>query len=199
MVTPGQAGVLVGPAERVMMTAGEHPRVSVVMAVFNGASTLRPTMESVLAQTLRDFELVVVDDGSTDATAAILADYAARDSRVRVLSQANAGLTRSLIRGCAEARAEVIARQDCGDRSLPDRLRLQLGEIERGHVLVSCGTRFVSPEGDLLYETHGDGDEIRTSLLTARADAIHGLTSHPSATFTRRAYREAGGYREARP
>lgn len=170
-------------------------KVSVVMAVYNGASALAPTMESVLTQTERDFELIVVDDGSTDATPSILAGYAARDPRVRVIPQGNAGLTRSLIRGCAEARAEVIARQDCGDRSDPERFATQLQLLAQGHVLVSCGTRFVSPERDFLYVTHGDGEEIRRSLLHDDAVHVHGITSHGSAMFRRDAYLAAGGYR----
>lgn len=170
-------------------------KISAVMAVYNGAPALPRTIDSILAQTEKNFELVVVDDGSTDETSAILADYAARDPRVRVIAQANAGLTRSLIRGCAEARASVIARQDCGDHSMPQRFERQLTLMAEGHVLVSCATRFVDPEGDTLYTVSLDGDETRRSLLNADAKHIHGITSHPSAMFHRDAYVAAGGYR----
>ena len=165
-------------------------KLSVVMAVFNGASTLRATLDSILAQTERDFELIVVDDGSTDATPSILREYS-----VRVITQSNAGLTRALIRGCAQARAEVIARHDCGDRSHPERFAKQLALLESADV-VSCATRFVDADGDFLYVSRANGEEVRRSLLDDDARAIHALPHHGSAMFRRDAYERAGGYRE---
>ncbi|HKO02292.1 MAG TPA: glycosyltransferase, partial [Thermoanaerobaculia bacterium] len=70
-------------------------RLSVVMSVFNGERDLTRTLDSIAAQSEGDFELIVVDDGSTDATASILSQYAARDKRLRVITQSNAGLTRA--------------------------------------------------------------------------------------------------------
>jgi glycosyltransferase involved in cell wall biosynthesis len=169
--------------------------MSVVMAVYNGAASLARTIDSVLAQTEPDFEFVIVDDGSTDATASTLADYAARDPRIRVITQPNAGLTASLIRGCAEARAEVIARQDCGDRSHPERFARQLALLGEGHVFVACATRYVTSEGDELYVADADGEEVRQSLLHDGPAKIHGIPSHPAAMFRRDAYVGAGGYR----
>ena len=100
----------------------DSPAVSVVMSVYNGAPLLRETMDSILAQEDVDVELVVVNDGSTDGSGAILDDYARRDRRVRVIHQENRGLTRALIAGCAAARAPLIARHDAGDLSHPRRL-----------------------------------------------------------------------------
>jgi glycosyltransferase involved in cell wall biosynthesis len=171
-------------------------KLSVVMAVFNGADTLRATLDSILAQSERDFELVVVDDGSTDATPSILVGAALRDPRVRVITQANAGLTRALIRGCNEARAEIIARHDCGDRSHPSRFARQLALLAAGHAVVACATRFVDADGDLLYIARADGEEVRRSLLHDDASRIHALPHHGSAMFRRDAYAKAGGYRE---
>lgn len=170
-------------------------KLSVVMAVFNGASALGVTLDSILGQTERDFELIVVDDGSTDATPSILAECAARDARIRVITQVNAGLTRALIRGCAEARADVIARHDCGDRSHPERFARQLSLLAQGAAVVSCATRFVDPDGDLLYIARADGEEVRHSLLFDDAKRIHALPHHGSAMFRRDAYTKAGGYR----
>lgn len=169
-------------------------KLSVVMAVFNGAATLRATLDSILTQSERDFELVVVDDGSTDATASILA--AERDPRLRVISQANSGLTRALIRGCAEARAEIVARHDCGDRSHPTRFARQLALLAAGHAVVACATRFVDADGDLLYIARADGEEVSRSLLHDDAAHIHALPHHGSAMFRRDSYGKAGGYRE---
>src|SRR5690349_20597011 len=98
------------------------PAVSVVMGVYNAASDVEPSVRSVLEQRDVDLEFIIVDDGSTDSTAATLERLASADRRVRVLHQANQGLTRALIRGCAAARGTYIARQDNGDLSLPGRL-----------------------------------------------------------------------------
>jgi glycosyltransferase involved in cell wall biosynthesis len=169
-------------------------KVSVVMAVYNGGPDLAATLDSVLAQTETDFELIVIDDGSTDDTPDTLRQYASRDSRMRVLPQPNAGLTASLIRGCAEARAHIIARQDAGDRSLPERFARQVALLAEGHVVVSSAARAVTPEGDTLYITRLDGEDVRRSLLTDDAAHVHGVI-HPSVMFRRDAYLAAGGYR----
>lgn len=168
-------------------------KLSVVMAVYNGAADLPATLDSIFAQSERDFELIVVDDGSTDATPSILA--AQNDPRLRVIRQENAGLTRALIRGCEEARADVIARHDCGDRSHPERFRKQLESLQGEVVLVSCATRYEGPEGEKLYVARGDGEAVRRSLLHDGVDSIRGLTHHGSAMFRRDAYLAAGGYR----
>ena len=185
--------------------------VSIVMPVYNGASRLEATMASILAQTFGDFELLVVDDGSTDATAELLAGYARSDSRVRVIAQENAGITRALIRGCAEARGALIARHDCGDRSHPERLARQIalfgdcvaddgvahdGVASNGVVLAGCTTVHLAPAGETMYTTTADGAEIRRSLLQDPVNSIRGLPHHGSAMFRRDAYASAGGYRE---
>jgi glycosyltransferase involved in cell wall biosynthesis len=169
--------------------------LSVVMSVYNGASSLDDTLRSILDQTERDFELIVVDDGSTDTTPSILA--ACRDPRLRVLTQANTGLTRALIRGCAEARGEFIARHDAGDRSRPDRFRKQLDAFTADVVLVSCATSYHAPRGERLYVVRGDAGAVQRSLRSDGVDAIRGLTHHGSAMFRRDAYLAAGGYRES--
>src|SRR5262245_17827114 len=102
------------------------PRVSVVMSVYNGLPLVRAAVQSILDQTLEDFEFVIVNDGSTDGTLDYLRSVEAHDSRIRVLDQANTGLTRALIRGVAEARAPLIARMDADDISAPDRLHKQV-------------------------------------------------------------------------
>jgi hypothetical protein len=163
------------------------------MAVFNGGSALSATLESIFAQSEPDFELIVVDDGSTDDTASTLARY--RDPRLRVIAQENSGLTRALIRGCSEARAPLIARHDSGDRSHPDRFARQLALLAQGHVLAGCATRFVDDDRDLLYESRADGMQLRDELLHANAEHIHALPHHGTAMFRKDAYLAAGGYR----
>src|SRR6266481_2760124 len=102
------------------------PTVSIVMPVRNAAVTLSVALESVSGQTFADWELLVVDDGSKDETAGILASATRADPRIRVLCQAAFGIVEALQRGCAAARGEFIARMDADDRIPPDRLLRQL-------------------------------------------------------------------------
>src|SRR5512134_3441174 len=106
------------------------PEISVVMGVCNAGERLAATIESVRSQEGVDLELVIVDDGSTDGSAAIIAGCAAADPRIRAIRQPNRGLTAALIAGCAASRAGLIARQDAGDLSLPGRLRAQREHLE---------------------------------------------------------------------
>lgn len=99
------------------------PEVSVLLAVYNGERYLSAAIESVLAQDFDDWELVIVDDGSTDATVSIL-DHL-HDLRIRVLRTENQGLTKALNYGLRFCRGRLVARLDADDRCLPERLRVQ--------------------------------------------------------------------------
>ena len=181
------------------------PAISVVMGVFNEAAVLAPTLDSILAQTERDFELIVVNDGSTDPRVGeILAEYARRDARLRVLTQANAGLTRALIAGCAAAQGVYIARMDAGDVMTPDRLARQKAVLAAHPevVLVTCWTEFCGPAWEPLFVERGTqssataGDWIAQATTTAAEGyLVNGPSSHPSVMFRTAAYRAAGGYR----
>jgi glycosyltransferase involved in cell wall biosynthesis len=174
-----------------------NPDVSVVMGVYNGASNLALTMDSILAQQAVELEFIVVNDGSTDETGAILDEYARRDSRVCVIHQKNTGLTRALIRGCAAATGEFIARQDAGDISLAGRLALQLGVLRNNSnvVMTSCGTRFVGPEHEVLIEIRQVGIELHRGLQHVDVNRVRGPSHHTSVMFRRDAYEKIGGYR----
>ncbi len=102
------------------------PAVSVVMPVYNGEKYLKEAIESVLGQTFRDFEFIVVDDGSTDRTPDILGSY----PELEVVSQANAGVTRALNAGFRQAVGKYIARMDADDVALPTRLERQVAYLE---------------------------------------------------------------------
>src|SRR5437867_8481589 len=172
-------------------------KISVVLPVYNGAPHLAETIESVLGQSESDFELIAVDDGSTDATADILGAYASRDGRVRVIRQDNAGLTRALIRGCQAPQAPLIARQDCGDISRPERFRRMLTLFsERPTCVVAAGEcEFVGPEKERLYTTTHATKDLREALLHARIDRVVSLPAGAGAVMRAEAYRKAGGYR----
>lgn len=107
------------------------PPVSVIMAVYNGERYVAEAVESVLRQTHRDFEFIIVDDGSTDGTRAILDGYAARDGRIKLNVQANADQPTSLNRALAAASCEWVAVLDADDVCMPHRLETQLRALRR--------------------------------------------------------------------
>jgi hypothetical protein len=115
------------------------PRVTVLLAVHNGARFVGDAVESILAQTFTDFELLVVDDASTDASGAIVASF--DDPRIRIVrNDINLGLTRSLNRGLAYARGALIARQDADDLSEPERLAKQVAYLNAEGDVALVGT-----------------------------------------------------------
>ena len=118
------------------------PRVSVLLPVYDAERYLDEAVESILAQTFSDFELLAIDDGSRDASLARLEAYARRDSRVRVVRQTHAGLVATLNAGLALARGELIARMDADDVSLPDRLSLQVSALAARSDIVCMGGGF---------------------------------------------------------
>jgi glycosyltransferase involved in cell wall biosynthesis len=172
--------------------AAVMPRVSVVLPVYNGAASLGRTIDTVLAQTMRDFELIIVDDGSTDATPSVLAAY--RDERLRVIRQKNGGITHALIAGCDAASAGIIARQDCGDFSRPERLDRMLPLLENC-VVAASQVAYTGPMGEALYTTSHTSKDVRHSLLHAGIGEIQSLPHHGSAVFRTDTYRRSGGYR----
>jgi len=117
-----------------------HPKVTVLMSVFNGSAHLRPSVESILNQTLSDFEFVIIDDGSSEPVSQIILDY--QDDRIRLVRQENCGLTMSLNRGLNLARSPFIARMDADDISLPERLELQFEVFSKNQELDFVGTFF---------------------------------------------------------
>ncbi len=108
-----------------------NPTIDVVIPVFNGARTVESAMASIQAQTLRDIRILVVNDGSTDETPAILERLAAADRRVVLLHRANGGIVDALNAGLAACRAELVARHDADDLAVPDRLERQVEWLRR--------------------------------------------------------------------
>jgi len=170
----------------------------VVMCVYNGAQALPATLQGVLDQQGCDFEFIVVNDGSSDGSGQLLDTWAARDARLRVIHQTNTGLTRALVRGCADARGDFIARQDCGDVSLPGRLARQVERLkhEAATVAVSCHTRFIGPRDEALYQIEISEDSLNAGLGAGLAGG-RGPSHHGSMMMRREAYQAAGGYRAA--
>jgi glycosyltransferase involved in cell wall biosynthesis len=138
--------------------------VSVLMPVYNGENYLSEAVESILNQTFRDFELIIIDDGSTDRTAEILAEYERRDMRVRLYSQARKGLIATLNRGIELSRGRYIARMDADDVSYPTRLEKQVAFLEAHLNVGVCGTWRVITGGRVIRTPVQDG-VIRSYLI----------------------------------
>jgi glycosyltransferase involved in cell wall biosynthesis len=164
------------------------PQLSVVIPVRDGEPFLAEALDSVLAQTLSDLEVVVVDDGSTDGTPAILADAADRDPRVRVHRQEPGGLTVALNAGCALATAPLIARMDGDDVMLPDRLARQAAYLaEHPEVAVLGG-------GIVLIDEEGEEIDREAGRSDLRLLERNELT-HATVVMRSDAFRALGGYR----
>ena len=122
-----------------------HPTVTVVLNTYNRAGVVPRAIRSVLDQTASDIELVVVDDGSTDDTAAVVAEV--DDPRLRYVPRSNGGLAAARNTGLAAARGDLVAFMDDDDELRPTWLERLLVPIGRGAAVVTCGTEIRSPDG----------------------------------------------------
>ena len=176
------------------------PSVSVVLPAFNAAQTLPAAMESIRHQTLSDWELLIVDDGSTDDTRQIALAAGKQDLRIRIISQSHGGIVSALQAGLALARAPLIARMDADDSSHPERLAKQFAYLEthRDIGLVSClvkhGGDGLAQQGYALHvewlNTIVSPEEIRLNRF------VESPLAHPSVMFRREILEQQEGYRE---
>ena len=169
------------------------PKVSIVLPVHNTARFIRIAVDSLLAQTFCDFEVIAVDDGSTDRSLEILRDYECRDQRVRVISRPRTGIVGALNDGLKAANGEFIARMDADDVAESGRLAAQVAFLESHLACVALGTDvlYTDPEGAPLIRhkpatTH---DAIVARLLEGNGGAL----IHPSVMFRRDAIERVGG------
>lgn len=182
------------------LVGGAPPTVSVLLPVRDGADHLDEALESLTSQTFGDFEVVVVDDGSTDATPELLAGRADDDPRLRPLWQEAAGIVPALERGRAAARGRYLARMDADDVCAPDRLERQLTFLESAPELDGCGTlvEYVPRErvraGSRRYERWINGlvraEEIERDLF------VECPLPHPTFFLRTGAVEAVGGYRD---
>jgi glycosyltransferase involved in cell wall biosynthesis len=172
------------------------PAVSVVVPVYNAARYVRAAIASVQAQTFSNFEIVVVDDGSTDASKKILESIAAADPRLRLLSRPNTGIVGALNDGLAAAGGEFIARMDADDLALPGRFAAQLDYLGAHPDCVAVGTDifYTDPEATPLTRHRPvlDHEAILAQLLAGNGGAM----IHPTVIFRRAAIEQAGRYRQ---
>lgn len=170
------------------------PFLSVVMSVYNGEKYLSESIESILNQTYRNFEFIIINDGSTDNTGKIIEEYARKDNRVISVDQENMGLTRSLNRGIKIAIGDYIARQDSDDVSLPHRFESQIDFFRQNPGLVLCGTWFEEineNQGSVIRKYPLDDKILRQYVKYVN------YFCHPSVMFSKKIFKAVGGYDES--
>jgi Glycosyl transferase family 2 len=170
--------------------------ISVVMSVFNGQAFLGEAIESILGQTFRDFEFVIVDDGSTDGTAEILDRFARQDERIRILRHANKGRAESLNAGIGLANGKYIARMDADDIALRIRLEEQVRFMEEhpGVGLLGGAFELISGNGTRLMNSVSfptEDSDIKSALL------VDNPICHPTVVMRKAVFESSGGYRKA--
>lgn len=167
-----------------------HPRISIAVGIYNCAATLAEAIDSILAQTYTDWEMLLCDDGSTDDTLKIALEYSRKDARIHVLrNPSNLGLNHSLNHCLREARGEFYARMDGDDISLPHRLARLVAEMD------------AHPESVLIsswmtcFDENGDWALIKTKERPVAADFVHGTPFiHAPCMIRKSILVELGGY-----
>jgi len=172
------------------------PAVSVLMPVYDAEAYLAEALESILAQTFGDFELIAVDDGSRDGSLAILESTAARDPRLHVIARPHAGIVSARNAALGVAQGQWLAVMDADDVAHPERLARQVAYL-RSHPEISAlgaEVEIIDPEGWPIRRLNVPLEHaaIDAALMRGRGDAL----VHPVATFRRKALLAAGGYRE---
>lgn len=174
------------------------PTVSVQIAVYNGARFLAATLDSLLSQTWTDFELIVVDDGSSDATPQLLAEYAAREPRISLLhNPTRQGVSAARNRALAVSRGRYVAISDADDCSYPQRLEKQVAFLDEHPEIgvVSSGISWLDETGQPLHKEQRPADD---GVLRWRLHFSPPVV-HTASMLRRRWLQAVGGYDEAKP
>ena len=172
------------------------PRVSVVMPAYNAEPFIGEVIATILGQTFKDFELVILDDGSSDGTAEIIKNYAKIDDRVKYHYQKNQGSARlgeTINTAVGFAKGEWIARADSDDPWFLDKLEKQIAFVDShpDYILIGGGTEIVNERGVLLYTLYGpiDDDDNHRSM------ALYTTLAHGSVMFKKSIFTKLGGYK----
>lgn len=169
------------------------PKVSVVMPAYNAEKYIAEAIESILNQTFRDFEFIIVDDGSTDRTWEIINDYASRDSRIVPLkNEKNLKIAKTLNYGISCCHGKYIARMDADDWSYPNRLEKQVAFMEKNcEIGISGGSMEIMDEEDRVFSSR----RYRTCDQDIRKNIFkYSPFCHPSIIFRTDIFRKTDGY-----
>jgi len=170
------------------------PKLTVLMSVHNGERWLRECIDSVLSQSESDFEFIIINDGSTDGTGAILNSYA--DGRIVAVAQENAGLTKSLNTGLGLSKGEFIARIDADDMCMPDRFCKQRQFLLENPeiVLVGSNARLIDENGKCMGRAVYP--RSHKSLVERLTISFRSVFPHSSVFFRKSIVMQEGGYVE---
>lgn len=172
-----------------------QPRVSVILPAYNEAQHIQRSVVSVLGQTFTDFELILLDDGSTDETWKVIGEF--DDPRIHKVQLGRMGFTRALNYGLRMARGEYIARMDADDESLPERLERQVAFLDSNPTISILGTCYLKNDAmraESYVRLHPEDDrDIR------RAMALYVPLCHGSVMFRKTVVQKIGGYDETIP
>jgi cellulose synthase/poly-beta-1,6-N-acetylglucosamine synthase-like glycosyltransferase len=166
------------------------PRVSVITSVFNGEAYLEECVDSILNQTFKDFEYIILNNGSTDRTPEILDGYT--DSRIRIVHQENIGIARSLNKGVELSNGDLILRLDADDYSIPQRLEKQLIFMDRHPEIVLCGSRFKVLLGNETFDQ--PIHFIEENAVIRKSMGCFNPFAHSTVIYRKKAFIESGGY-----
>lgn len=173
----------------------ENPKISVLVPVYNCDRYLSAAIDSILNQTFIDFELLLMDDGSTDRSPEIMKAYAEKDRRIRVFSNPNQGIAKTLNALLREAKSDIVARMDGDDISFPDRFAKQFDFLQQHPEVVCIAASFdvIDEKSRLINhcEVPTSDREIQDLLLRGIS-----LMIHPCAMYRKSVVVELGGYDE---
>ena len=170
--------------------------ISVLIPVFNSDRFLAEAIDSVLGQTFRNFELIVIDDGSTDRSPQILANYAAKDSRVKIITHANIGMGQSLNKAMSLANGDWIARLDGDDIMEPDRLERQIDFLQKNpDVVVASSLVYYLDDNSRIIGKNTSKFTNREAVKAYVAKDLPIGFHHPAAIFRKDIILSLGGYR----
>ncbi|GAB7554697.1 hypothetical protein NRB_42100 [Novosphingobium sp. 11B] len=170
------------------------PRVSVILPCYNGEAFLREAVQSILEQSFADFELVIVDDGSTDASPVLLARMAQGDERIRVVTQPNGGIVAALNTAIDHSRGEYIARMDADDVSFSRRLAFQVAWLDDNPHTVIVGGQAVSDRHPTAASIRTCGGRHTATDLSVFPPRV-AVSMHPLIMIRATALKAMGGYR----
>jgi glycosyltransferase involved in cell wall biosynthesis len=177
-----------------MNNSHNKPAASVILPVYNAGKYLDAAVESILSQTFRDFELLLLNDGSTDGSLSRLEYYAGQDSRCKVFTSANRGLVGTLNEGIRLAAGDILIRMDQDDISHPERFEEQMGYL-KDHpdcVLVGSRVQLIDPDGMPIMQM---GDRTEHEDIDEGLSWGGAFIFHPAVAMRKSAVLKIGGYR----
>lgn len=169
----------------------QDPLISVVMSVYNGEKYLNGAIDSILNQTFKNFEFIIINDGSTDRSLEIIQSY--NDDRIRLINQKNTGLAKALNNGIAIARADYIARMDADDIAHPERIQKQYKFLSNNsdYIVLGSNAEFVDKNGYFVCNSNLVTTDEEMKKMQFSTPFIH-----PTVMFRKDIFYKAGKYPE---